>query len=104
MDADPLSSAVEQAPFILIACEGPDLRVIGLNAASGALFSGRDVLGRPLGEALPELAGQQWIDLYAQVYRTGEPVAGQQWRAHVTLPDGTVRELYADFTITPWRH
>ncbi|HTJ38417.1 MAG TPA: SpoIIE family protein phosphatase [Dactylosporangium sp.] len=104
VDADPIRSAIEQAPYILIACEGPDLIVTGLNAASSALFPGREVLGRPLGEALAELAGQQWIDMYRQVYETAEPLAGQQWRAHLTLPDGSVRELYADFSITPWRH
>ncbi|MGI5242622.1 SpoIIE family protein phosphatase [Dactylosporangium sp. CA-139066] len=104
VDADPIRSAIEQAPYILIVCEGPDLVVTGLNAASRALFPGREVLGRPLGEALAELAGQQWIDMYQQVYRTGEPLAGQQWRAHITLPDGSVRELFADFSITPWRH
>jgi serine phosphatase RsbU (regulator of sigma subunit)/anti-sigma regulatory factor (Ser/Thr protein kinase)/anti-anti-sigma regulatory factor len=104
MDADPIRSAIEQAPYILIVCDGPELRVAGLNGASRALFAGRDVLGRPLREALADLAGQQWIDLYEQVYRTGEPVAGQQWRAHITLPDGSVRELFADFSITPWRH
>ncbi|GAA2390113.1 SpoIIE family protein phosphatase [Dactylosporangium salmoneum] len=104
MDADPIRSAVEQAPYILIACEGPELTVAGLNGASRALFEGRDVLGRPLGEALADLAGQQWIELYQQVYRTGEPVTGERWRAHITLPDGSVREIFADFSITPWRH
>ncbi|MEV6931714.1 SpoIIE family protein phosphatase [Dactylosporangium sp. NPDC051485] len=104
MDADPIRSAVEQAPYILIACEGPELTVAGLNGASRALFEGLDVLGRPLGEALADLAGQQWIDLYRQVYRTGEPVTGERWRAHLTLPDGSVREIFADFSITPWRH
>ncbi|MEV8513702.1 SpoIIE family protein phosphatase [Dactylosporangium sp. NPDC051484] len=104
MDADPLRSAIEQAPYILIACEGPDLRIIGLNGASRALFPGRDLLGLPLREAMADLAGQQWIGLYEQVYRTGEPVVGQQWRAHLALPDGSVRELFADFSITPWHH
>jgi serine phosphatase RsbU (regulator of sigma subunit)/anti-sigma regulatory factor (Ser/Thr protein kinase)/anti-anti-sigma regulatory factor len=104
MDADPVRSAVEQAPYILIVCEGAALRLAGMNAAARALFPGRDALGEPLRDALADLAGQQWIDLYEQVYRTGEPAAGQEWRAHITLPDGTTRELFADFTITPWRH
>src|SRR3954469_13338900 len=104
MDADPVRSAVEQAPHILIVCEGADLRLAGMNASARALFPGRDALGERLRDALAELAGQQWIDLYEQVYRTGEPVAGQEWRAHLNLPDGTPRELFADFTITPWRH
>ncbi|MFG2041257.1 SpoIIE family protein phosphatase [Dactylosporangium sp. NPDC048998] len=69
MDGDPLRSAIEQAPYILIACEGADLRIIGLNGASRVLYPGRDLLGLPLREAMADLAGQQWIDLYEQVYR-----------------------------------
>src|SRR4051812_38012103 len=102
MDADPLRAAVEQAPFILIVVEGPGLRIVDVNRAAGAMFGGRDVTGRPMREALADLAGQGWADLYEQVYATGVPVTGQQWRAHIPLPDGTVRELFADFSITPW--
>jgi PAS domain S-box-containing protein len=102
MDADPLRAAVEQAPFILIVVEGPGLRIVDVNRAARAVFGGRDVTGRPMREALADLAGQGWADLYEQVYSTGVPVTGQQWRAHIPLPDGTVRELYADFSITPW--
>ncbi|WP_229073185.1 SpoIIE family protein phosphatase [Actinoplanes sp. DH11] len=28
---------------------------------------------------------------------------GRQWRAHLTQPDGSVHEMYATFTIVPWR-
>ncbi|MDP9815218.1 SpoIIE family protein phosphatase [Spirilliplanes yamanashiensis] len=99
-----VASGVEQAPFILILCEGPELRVAAANAAARAVAPERKMVGRPLSEVFDDLAGQQWVDLYGQVYRTGEPVTGQQWRAHLTGPDGTVHELYADFSINPWRH
>ncbi|UWZ41860.1 SpoIIE family protein phosphatase [Dactylosporangium matsuzakiense] len=102
MDADPLRSAVEQAPFILLVAEGPQLRIVDVSRVTRLMLGDRDVAGRPLREALADLAGQGWVDLYEQVYRTGVPVTGQQWRAHITLPDGTVRELFADFSITPW--
>ena len=99
-----VASGVEQAPFILILCDGPELRVAAANAAARAVAPGREMVGRPLAEVFDDLAGQQWVDLYRQVYRTGEPVAGQQWRVHLTGPDGRVHELYADFSINPWRH
>ncbi|MFB9177972.1 SpoIIE family protein phosphatase [Dactylosporangium sucinum] len=104
MEPGPLQSAIEQAPYILIVCEGPDLRIAALNGTARALFPGRDPVGKPMREAFADLAGQQWIDLYAQVYRTGTAITGQEWRAHIALPDGSTRELYADFSITPWRH
>ncbi|MER7274393.1 SpoIIE family protein phosphatase [Dactylosporangium sp. NPDC000244] len=102
MDPDPIRSAVEQAPFVLLVAEGPQLRILGVSRATLAMTGERDVIGRPLREALSDLAGQGWLDAYDEVYRTGVPVAGQRWRAHLTQPDGTVREFYADFSINPW--
>lgn len=100
--AETIASAAEQVPFILVLCEGPELRVVYLNPPIRALVAGRDALGRPLAELFAELSGQQWIDLYAETYRTGTPVSGAEWRATLETPDG-VHELYANFSITPWR-
>jgi serine phosphatase RsbU (regulator of sigma subunit)/anti-sigma regulatory factor (Ser/Thr protein kinase)/anti-anti-sigma regulatory factor len=104
IDPEVLISAAEQAPVILMVCEGPDLTVVGFNAATGALMSGRAALGRPLRDVFHELNGQQFIAEYNDVYRTGVPATGQEWRAHIDRPDGSVHEMYANFTITPWRH
>jgi serine phosphatase RsbU (regulator of sigma subunit)/anti-sigma regulatory factor (Ser/Thr protein kinase)/anti-anti-sigma regulatory factor len=104
IDPGVLISAAEQAPVILMVCEGPDLTVVGFNAATGALMSGRQALGRPLRDVFHELNGQQFIAEYDSVYRTGMPVTGQEWRAHIDRPDGSVHEMFANFTITPWRH
>jgi serine phosphatase RsbU (regulator of sigma subunit)/anti-sigma regulatory factor (Ser/Thr protein kinase) len=105
MTSDPvIVSAAEQMPFILVVCEGPELRLRWFNAATRALLPGRvDPLGRPLGEVFTELGGQQWMAVYYEVYRTGEPVTGAQWRAHLTRPDGTIHEMWANFAIAPWR-
>ncbi|MEV6597707.1 SpoIIE family protein phosphatase [Actinoplanes sp. NPDC051346] len=101
---DPLiTSAAEQMPFIVFVCEGPELRIVWVNAATRALMPGRDVVGRPLAEAVSDVDGQQWIEMYASVYATGEPVAGAEWRATLTHPDGSTRELYTNFTISAWR-
>ncbi len=95
-------TAVDQVPFILAVCEGPELRVLSLSAATRAVLPGRDFLGRPIGEVISDLAGQQIADAYYEVYRTGVPSEGQEWRVHLTAPDGSVHEMYASFTITPW--
>jgi hypothetical protein len=54
-------------------------------------------------EVISDLSGQQFTDAYYEVYRTGEPITGREWRAHLDMPDGTVLEMWANFTITPWR-
>ena len=98
-----VASAIEQLPFILAVCEGPDLRVVAYSAATQAVMPGRDVLGKPMRELIQDLRGQQFVDAYYQVYRSGEPVSGQEWRVHLDMPDGEVLELWVNFTIVPWR-
>ncbi|HEX2773980.1 MAG TPA: SpoIIE family protein phosphatase, partial [Micromonosporaceae bacterium] len=88
---------------MFVLCEGPQLRLVAVNAAARAMFPGRDALGRPLREAFTDLEGQHWIEQYERVYEAGEPVAGREWRAQFALSDGSIREVYATFSLTPWR-
>ena len=103
VDPNVLISAVEQAPVILLICEGPDLTVVGFNAELRALMPGREAVGRPLRDVFYELNGQQFMAQFIGVYQTERPATGQQWRVHLDRPDGSVREIYVDFKITPWR-
>ncbi|WP_203913680.1 SpoIIE family protein phosphatase [Rhizocola hellebori] len=98
-----LAAAIEQAPYIVLVCEGPQLRMVGANATTRALLTNWG-LDRPLREGLADLLGQQWFDIYEQVYTTGEPVAGREWRVHLDGPDGSVHEMFANFTISPWHN
>ncbi|WP_433359772.1 SpoIIE family protein phosphatase [Actinoplanes sp. CA-142083] len=100
---DPLLLALDQVPFILVVCEGPDLRVLSLSAATRAVLPGRAWRGVPIRDVISDLIGQQFVDAYYEVYRTGEPVNGKEWRANLDMPDGSVHEMFANFTITPWR-
>ncbi|AGZ42214.1 SpoIIE family protein phosphatase [Actinoplanes friuliensis] len=102
-EQDVVTSAAEQMPFIVILCEGPDLRLAWINDATRALIPDRDAVGRTLAEVFADLSGQQWIDMYSTVYRTGEAIAGAEWRAHLTNPDGSIHEIYSNFSISPWR-
>jgi serine phosphatase RsbU (regulator of sigma subunit)/anti-sigma regulatory factor (Ser/Thr protein kinase)/anti-anti-sigma regulatory factor len=95
-------AALDQAPLILAVCEGPSLRVRFLSAATRAVLPGRAWLGRPIGEVIKDLVGQQITDAYYEVFRSGEPIIGREWRVHLDRPDGSVHEMYANFSITPW--
>ncbi|MBM2620007.1 SpoIIE family protein phosphatase [Actinoplanes sp. LDG1-06] len=101
-DPSLLLTAVDQVPFILAVCEGPELRVLSLSAATRSVIPGREFRGRPIREVLSDLVGQQFVDAYHEVYRTGEPINGREWRVHLSAPDGSVHEMYANFSITPW--
>ncbi|MEV6493592.1 SpoIIE family protein phosphatase [Actinoplanes sp. NPDC051633] len=98
-----VASAIEQLPFILAVCEGPDLRVVAHSEVTRSLLPGRDLLGAPMREVISDLRGQQIVDAYYEVYRTEQPVSGQEWRFHLGAPDGSVLEIWVNFTIVPWR-
>jgi serine phosphatase RsbU (regulator of sigma subunit)/anti-sigma regulatory factor (Ser/Thr protein kinase)/ABC-type transporter Mla MlaB component len=102
-DPEQVASAVEQAPFMFVVCEGPQLRLVAANATARAMVPGREALGRPLREAFAELEGQYWIEQYERAYEAGEPIGGREWRAQLAQADGSIREVYATFTLTPWR-
>jgi serine phosphatase RsbU (regulator of sigma subunit)/anti-sigma regulatory factor (Ser/Thr protein kinase) len=104
MNDDPqrLLTALDQVPFILAVCEGPELRVRSLSAATRAVLPGRPWEGLPIRDVISDLIGQQIADAYYEVYRTGVPLAGQEWRVHLDMPDGSIHEMYANFTISPW--
>ncbi|MFV2018341.1 GAF domain-containing protein [Micromonospora sp. LOL_023] len=77
-----------------------------LEAANPAFFAtiGEDRVrtGIPLVDVMPELAGQGFLDLLDQVYRTGEPYTGHD--ARILLGSGTTaREVFFDFTYEPRR-
>ncbi|WP_433825059.1 SpoIIE family protein phosphatase [Actinoplanes sp. CA-015351] len=101
-ELDAMLGAVDQLPFIVAVCEGPELLVVACNAATRAALPGRDVVGRPIRDVISDLSGQQFVDAYYEVYRTGVPITGRQWRAHIKQPDGSVHEMFATFTIVPW--
>ncbi|MFC4070890.1 SpoIIE family protein phosphatase [Actinoplanes subglobosus] len=103
-DLGAMIAAVDQLPFIVIVSEGPDLLVVGSNAATRAVLPGRRIVGRTIREVLSDLSGQQFLDAFHEVYRTGETISGKQWRVHLAQPDGTVGEMFATFALVPWRH
>ncbi|GAA4499202.1 hypothetical protein GCM10023172_17510 [Hymenobacter ginsengisoli] len=63
---------LEQALAIICILDGPEHVFEFVNPPCQALVGGRPLLGRPIAEALPELAGQPYFDLLNHVYRTGE--------------------------------
>ena len=67
----------EQAPGFMAMATGPDHRFIMTNEAYRNLISGRDVIGKTVAEALPEVVEQGFIKLLDQVYKSGTPYVGR---------------------------
>src|SRR5215210_8021104 len=77
-DKDRLRSYFEQAPGMIAMVSGPEHIFEFANAAYLALIGDRDVIGRPVRDAVPELEAQGVVALLDEVYTTGEPFTGRQ--------------------------
>ncbi|MEV6809389.1 SpoIIE family protein phosphatase [Streptomyces sp. NPDC051132] len=87
------------SPALFASMAGPAHVLEAANPAFFAAIGGgrRERTGLPLGELMPELAGQGFIGLLDQVYRSGERHVGRD--ARVVLGVGEeAREAYFDFT------
>jgi PAS domain S-box-containing protein len=72
-ERDRLKNFFMQAPAGICILDGPELVYEMVNSAYQELLPGRDLLSRPLFEALPELIGTPLEEVLLNVYRTGEP-------------------------------
>jgi PAS domain S-box-containing protein len=92
----------EQAPGFMAMLHGPDHCFELVNPAYQRLIGDRDVLGKPAAEALPEAAGQGYIELLDSVFRSGEPyrARGSKFNMQV-VSGGPVSERYLDFVYQP---
>jgi PAS domain S-box-containing protein len=69
---------VRQAPIAISITRGPEHRFEVVNEMSLRLIGGREVEGRTLRDAFPELEGQGFVELLDQVFTTGQPFQGQE--------------------------
>jgi len=96
-----LQRLFEQAPAAIAVVTGPDLVFESINDDYDELLGGRDVLGKPMHEALPEVESQGFIELMRNVYRSGERFIGVETPATYRLGDGSWRTGYFDFVYEP---
>lgn len=93
-----------QAPAAVALLRGPRHVFEFANDAYARLIGRDDVVGKTVGEALPEVVDQGFLDLLDRVFRTGEPYIGSGVK--VTLQrteEGPVEERVVDFIYQPIR-
>jgi PAS domain S-box-containing protein len=101
-ERDALRRACEQAPTVIALVRGPNFVFDFFNAAYHAVIEHRDVLGKPLGEAVPELVGQGFLHLLEEVYRSGVPFTGVEVPINL-VRNGKLETTYWNFTYQPIR-
>ncbi|CAA9245678.1 MAG: hypothetical protein AVDCRST_MAG08-1842 [uncultured Acetobacteraceae bacterium] len=101
-ESERLRRLFQQAPGFMCVLRGPDHRFELVNDAYLQLIGHRDLVGKPLLEALPELVGQGFVELLDKVHRTGEAFVGHGLRFMVQrTPDAPLEESFTDFVYQP---
>lgn len=102
VERESLRRLFEQAPGFIAVMNGPQHHVTMVNESYRRLVGGRDVVGKTVAEALPEITDQGFLALLDGVYQTGEPYIGRGARVDLQLgPAGEADERYLDFVYQP---
>jgi PAS domain S-box-containing protein len=97
-DADAERNRLEEvfrhAPSFIAVLRGPEHVFERANDHYVELIGGRNVIGLPIREALPEIEGQGYFELLDHVFRTGKPHVAADARVSLRNPTGeTERSL-----------
>ena len=101
-ETDRLRTLFEQAPGFIAVITGASLQFQLANAAYRRLVAGRDVVGKTVAEALPEVVDQGFTRLLEEVMTTGEPYIGRSVSVLLEAEtDGSLEERFLDFIYQP---
>ncbi|MFN3651730.1 MAG: PAS domain S-box protein [Armatimonadota bacterium] len=99
-----LRDVFTQAPAFIAALRGPDHVFEIANPAYLQLVGHREILGKPVREALPEVEGQGYFELLDRVCETGEPFVGTEMPVTIQHePGGPPQEVIVNFVFQPLR-
>ncbi|HSJ26195.1 MAG TPA: ATP-binding protein [Longimicrobiales bacterium] len=97
-----LEYVFQQAPSFLAVLRGPDHVFELANDAYYQLIGERDLIGRPIREALPEVMDQGFADLLDSVRESGEPFIGREVSVLLAVEPGEPpQERFVDFVYLP---
>jgi PAS domain S-box-containing protein len=97
-----LAYVFQRAPAFLAVLRGPDHVFDLVNDAYLQLVGHRDLVGRPVHEALPEVREQGFIDLLDRVLAEGTPHVGREVPILLArTPDAPPEERFVDFVYLP---
>jgi PAS domain S-box-containing protein len=97
-----LRDMFEQAPAFMAVLRGPAHVFEYANEAYYTLVGRRDLIGRPVIDALPEVRGQGFEEVLTDVLETGQPFVGRELEVFIARSPGEQPERrYVDFIYYP---
>lgn len=97
-----LGRLFQDAPVFIAVVAGRDYRFELANPAYERMV-GREVIGRTVAEAFPEVIEQGYVQILDSVYNTGQPYIAQGAKIEFTQADGRLDERRIDFVYQPTR-
>jgi PAS domain-containing protein len=89
------------APIAVSIVRGAELRYEMVNNRARQLIGGRDVEGKTIRNAFPELEGTGLIEVVEQVFESGKPVSNRNVSVKLQRGDGALKEGVFDVTYQP---
>ncbi|MCC9136980.1 PAS domain-containing protein [Pontibacter silvestris] len=104
-EREKLYDVLMQAPAMICIFKGPKHVFQLANPRYQQLVGDRPLLGKPIAEAMPELAGQPIFELLDQVYTTGESFHAHEMKVQLDHNNsGELGENYYNFTYQATRN
>jgi len=101
-ERDRMRDMFQQAPGFMCMLRGKDLVFELVNDAYRRLVGHRDLLGMPIRQALPEIAGQGFFEILDEVMETGKPFVGRNLRVMLqNTPDAPLEERFLHLVYQP---
>lgn len=98
-----IADLLERLPTAVAYLTGPEHIFEFANEAYRRLVGNRELVGRPVQEALPEIGGQGYFEILDGVRRTGQRSEGRAAEVWVKGEDGQLRQTFLDFLYEPVR-
>ncbi|MES2272049.1 MAG: PAS domain S-box protein [Pseudomonadota bacterium] len=103
-EREQLAQMFEQSPTFMAMLRGPSHILERVNPGFTRLIGERQVLGKSISDALPDLVEQGFLTLLDRVYRTGQPRVGENTRyVTQTSSDQPACEHFVNFVFQPIR-
>jgi PAS domain S-box-containing protein len=99
-----LAAVFRHAPAFISTVVGPDHVFEMANPPYYQLVGYRDIIGKPVAEALPEVVAQGYVEILDHVYRTGERYEGIEAPLRLQpAPDLPAEDRFVNFVYEPLR-
>jgi len=93
-----------QAPSCIGVVRGPNHVYEMANPLYLQLIGKRDIIGKSVREAVPEVVEQGFIEILDEVYKTGNPFSASEMPVTLEEDNGQFSDVYLNFVCQPYRN